>query len=99
MKQERNVRLSFGSWVYLGGLMGLSGGVVIGLLSAVWAALHGQWIEAFTSVVVAPLCGLLSFAVYAALGFAVYMRISSAFPNSRLLSGEFSAGAENAAHS
>ena len=58
MKQDIDVRLTFGSWVYLAGLVGLCGGFVVALISAIWSAVHGEWLEAIVILVTGPISGL-----------------------------------------
>jgi len=43
MKQRYEAVLSLGSWIYTAALVGLCGGIVFGILSALWSVFHGEW--------------------------------------------------------
>lgn len=62
MKQKYEVVFTLGSWIYLSGLVGLTGGIVLGIISALWSALNGEWTEALVSLFLAPIFATLSLA-------------------------------------
>ncbi|XQE68253.1 hypothetical protein ACOAPY_06635 [Pseudomonas sp. P3C3] len=90
MSQKIEAQLSLGTWVYLAGLVGLTGGFTIGAISATWALIHGNLIEALVTLLTSPICGLLGLCLYAALGFPVYKYLSSKYPGVREITAVFS---------
>ncbi len=89
MKQRYEVVLSLGSWIYTAALVGLCGGIVFGLLSALWSAFHGQWAGALLVLVIAPVCATVSFSLYALIGYPVYYKLAGRTPAARTLAGRF----------
>lgn len=89
MKQRYEVVLSLGSWVYTAALVGLCGGIVFGLLSALWLAFHGEWAGALLVLVMAPVCAAVSFSLYALIGYPVYRNLAARTSAARTLAGSF----------
>ena len=86
MKQKVDIEFGFESWFYIAGMMGLCGGIVWALLSALWSAVEGNWAGALFGVLVGPLCGVLLFWTYAVPGYFVYKKLARRFPNGRVIS-------------
>lgn len=89
MSQKIQAQLSLGSWVFLAGMVGLTGGFTVGTISAVWALVDGNFIEALVTLISTPICGLLGLCLYAALGFPVYKYLSSKYPGAREITAIF----------
>ena len=89
LRRKLEVTLNFRSCVYLSGLLGLSSGIVVGIVSAVLTAIDGKWVDAgLTLLLVAPLSAL-SFAFSAAIGFPIYVYLSGRTAAARTLEGTF----------
>lgn len=82
------VQLSTGSLVYLTALAGVSGGIVIGAISAIYYALKGEWAGVLGSILSPIAAGLYS-AIYAFIGYPIYRRLSNRTPSARELNGTF----------
>jgi len=89
MKQRYEAVLSLGSWIYTAALVGLCGGIVFGILSALWSVFHGEWAGALLVVVMAPVCAAVSFSLYALIGYPVYRSLAARTPAARTLAGSF----------
>lgn len=71
-------------------MVGLTGGFAVGIISAVWALVDGDFIGALVTLLSTPICGLLGLCLYAALGFPVYKFLSSKYPGAREITVIFS---------
>ncbi len=89
MKQRYEVVLSLGSWIYQAAMVGLCGGIVFGVLSALWSAFHMEWQGALLVLVMAPVCAAVSFSLYALIGYPVYRKLAGRTPTARTLAGSF----------
>ena len=89
MKQRYEVLLSLGSWIYIAALVGLCGGIVFGILSALWSAFHREWAGALLVLVMAPVCAAVSFPLYALIGYPIYCKLAGRTPTARTLAGSF----------
>lgn len=67
-----HVILSVKAFAYLAGFIGLSGGLVFGLLGAVFLVLEGEWFVALGFLALTPISTLVMFVIYAVLGYPIY---------------------------
>lgn len=72
LRKKIEVTLSFRSCIYLAGLLGLSSGIVIGIVSAVFAVIDGEWVDAALALLLIAPLSAISFAFSAVIGFPVY---------------------------
>jgi hypothetical protein len=88
-QNKYEVSLSLGSWVYLAGVLGLSSGFVVGVVSAVVAVYRSGWEEALLVLFLSAPLGALSLAVYAVLSYPIYKYLVARTPDARTLRGVF----------
>jgi len=68
-----NATISLKSWVFLGGMLGFSGGVVFGVLSAAYAFLWKHDGAEAGQTLIGALVGFpIAFAAFALIGYPVY---------------------------
>lgn len=88
-RRRFEVVLSFGSLIYLFGLVGFCGGITISAVIALFALVEGEWLGAAGILLLNPLFVGFSCAFWAAIGYPLYKRISLRTVPSRELHGEF----------
>jgi hypothetical protein len=89
MNDVVNLRLRLSSWVWVGGLIGLCGGAVIGAAFAILNLATGLYLEAALYLLVVPLVLWAHFVVYSAVGYILYRYLVRHFPRAARLRGEF----------
>lgn len=83
------VELTLGSVLYLAALIGLSGGVVLGVIGFLFAVVEGDWLSALGALLASPIIAMLSTVLYALVGFPIYRRLSRRTATARQLHGVF----------
>jgi hypothetical protein len=83
------VELSLGSFLYLAALIGLSGGLVLGLLAFLYSIVQAEWIDAVSALFFSPMIGMFWTVIYGLLGYPIYRRLSRRAPSARELNGTF----------
>ena len=90
--QERTtyeVTLSLGSWVQLAALLGLTSGLIIGVVSAVFSAFQGEWVETILTLIISPPLSILVTGIYAFFSYPIYKYLAAKTPMARTLEGTF----------
>lgn len=94
LRKKLEVTLSYRSCIYLAGLFGLSSGIVIGTVSAVFAVIDGEWVDAALALLLIAPLSAISFAFSAVIGFPVYKYLTGRTAAARTLEGTFSEATE-----